>query len=676
MKGRRSNRLAYMLIPFLVVGAVVQPGFGAAMSVPVSPGNSQFAVEDTLPLRPDPDGGFTLNLHIDDGIGGSYTYTDAIQPVPEDVPRLAGARAAGVFVHQWTEPASGAPMSTVGVYYDLAGEAFGASTDKRLRVPMLLFENVPVSADALLKEAAKEASLIDQALPMLANLVMPDFLGDDETAFPPGGSAYQDFPTMYVWTARKATPVTTAWSGFYAARTGSQTPGIQAEHRIEIGAAARANDQTQRLSGLYLENKAARSTAGTTMHMGSTYTAGAATPAGDVPMTQAVLTEDRSGPHYLDHAEKHGDELQIGVRAGETFIPLVGVRTTQMISYGSDVTNLGATVESQEAHRTTDMGVYAASGSSFVPLVGYHYDGERWSQDRWIYRHVENGGPGDQDSGDWLASVGVYAAGNWAPLAGAQYDDDFAEHHYAYRSTYTAGVFLLDQYQKTAGVTYDGELALVPWALHTSFAEDPSYRKWEVAAGGFALGRFVPVAGAQFGPGRPYGRRVHQWHLYAGVYPGDYQTFLPLLWAGYDGDHSTGNWAVLLAFKHVFGTPSVEGSVEVTGGVTPAGLFFVPLAEAQYRPESPAVNAQTPWESYVIIGVYHPDASDPATSHTFVPLVGVTVANHVPLFDVAFGAQGRIDVEVALLQPSYRPVACASVGAPGPSAAVEPCAAG
>lgn len=666
----RKWAAATLLLPLLMAASLTTTAHASPSTVVAAP-------EDIMPLRADPDGGYTLNLSIDDGTGGSYTYTEAIVPHPLGVPTLPGARAAGLFQHDWLGDHDGVPtgMQTIGVFYDLPNED-EVSADRRLRIPLLLLENATLAPAAAFDFLTGELELGAHALPLLINLVMPDLaqVPSDETGFPPGGPAYANHPTIYAWHARKVTPAGSVWSGFYAARSGYSQPGVAASHRVEFGAAVREDSETRRVAGAYVENRATRTRSGTRMQLESFYVAGATGAAGDVPLVEVRMEEDREGLHYLDHPEEFESDLIVGARVGQTFIPLFGLKTRQQMLYGTDVTNQGQVVEAQETHRATDLGVYAASESTFVPLLGYHYDGERQAQDRWLNAHIDNGGPGDQFSGDWLASVGVYAANTavWAPLAGAAYDDDFVEHHYTNRSRYSVGFFLLGEYQATVAATYDGALPIVDWAV--DFALGGGTRPWEVAVGVLVTGRYLPVAGVQFDRGAPYGDRASQWHVYFGTYiAADYHLFAPLLWAAYDGDQPTGVWAVLVAFKLVFGAGTTEeGEWEITGGVTPAGLFFVPLIEIQYDPSSPAETAVSPWEFYFVAGVHVPNTQGPpGHSYTFVPLVGVTVANREPLFFTAFTHTAKFDIEVALLFPSYTPILCAGLDSGGPVA--RPC---
>ena len=685
--------LGYFIVVLCIANATP-----AVSQVPPIPG----APEQVLPFRADPDGGSTLNLTIDDGIGGTYSYSPLVAGVT-----ILGqpALATGIFLHNWQSNA-GTPMQTIGVFNDLPNPNGPA---QRVRLPLLLLENTTLDMNQAASMISGDTGLLSTnallVVPALLNLALPQGASASVSVLPPpAGGPYGHPPPIYVWISRKSSPAGTAWVGVFADRKWQANPidPNQSTYRLEVGEATRTDSGTTRLAGVYVENDITTIETALGSSSQNTFIAGATTAAGDVPLAEFGYSENLQGAHYLDHPENYQGDFVVGVRGGQDFVPLIGVRTKQQITYGSDTTNQGDTVSTQETHRRTDLGVYAGSVTSFVPLVGYDYYGRRLPQDLWLSSDLDQGGPGDQISGDWLASVGFYTGGlfgQWTPLVGIAYDDDFAGHHFQSRSRYSIGSFILGSYQPVVETTYDGDLPFFSWLNDFTQAQQTStsgyqYHPWEVSAGPVANGSYVPVAGVQFGPGVPVGDtgKPHAWHLYAGTYFASYGSFLPLLWAAYDGDSALGVWATLAAYKIFFGQPSSAGTAEITAGASAGGLVFVPLAAANLNSTNPNATIGSGNQLYYVAGGYVPDASKPpGSAYTFVPLVGVASNSTLglptpqapgvptpgafsmpPLPSVGVSGPQTAELEVAVLQPAYTPIACISASTQGPPVLV-PC---
>lgn len=109
-----------------------------AVSGPAWPQVPQVDPGEWSPLRSDADGSSTLALHVDDGPGGSFTYSEIGTPYPAPIDQLP-VRKSGVFLHDWSE--RGAPLQTVGFFTDVPGANAG-DPDRRIRVPLFILENM------------------------------------------------------------------------------------------------------------------------------------------------------------------------------------------------------------------------------------------------------------------------------------------------------------------------------------------------------------------------------------------------------------------------------------------------------------------------------------------------------------------------------------------------------
>jgi hypothetical protein len=691
-------------VPFVVAGTIVavvlllmlRPAERSvekiqALELAEAPAVPPGAPYEVDPLKTGPDGNLTLNVHVDDDVGGTYTYMTgrtrvSIAPVDPVVPAMQGG-ATGTYIRFW----DGGAFQTVGVYQELVGE--GDDPPKLVHVPLLILENAsigPEEARALVEsESAAWATSTSELLPLLLNLAFPGMGGgrlpeEDEvindealeqapvpvTIGSDDEGPYGDPPPIYVWTARKVTPIGSFWGGFYVDRKWASDGDGNRENRIDLGAATRTDSTTQRALGAYFENRYEKDIALLGQETRTSYVVGATAPTGDVPLAETEIAEYREGQHFFEYAEDHEGRLTLGVRSGDDFVPLLGVRSTQHVEYGTDTTNRGEGVPAEETNRRTDIGAFA--GGDFVPLVGYDYYGERAPQDAWLSRHFLDGGPGDQRNGDWRAAVGVYGPpllgeSPWLPLAGFAYDDDFDGHRHDFRSQISAGAFVAGAYMPAVASTYDGSKPFFEWAADVAQQDDAphSYYPWEVSAGIVAAGAYVPAAGLQFGPGAPLatGAKNHQWHVYGGAYLGSYETFLPLLWASYSSDRPAPFWAGSALIKYgfieydptrpgpllLYGLDRSEGDVAVAAGVTAGGAEYVGL-EAQYYPE-PAPQSKPDGTGFLLVaGVHQPTVT--GEGQEFIPLVGVSATG---------SPTPTGSLEVALLQPGYTPLACVAV---------------
>jgi hypothetical protein len=513
-------------------------------------------------------------------------------------------------------------------------------------------ENGRLTLDDAVDFLGKEATMMDNLLPLIVDMVMPDSRQTPSwtASFPRPGLAYQG-PTnlVYAWLARKEAAGVSMWTGIYAEQRGRSTELKSAWHRVETGVATRSGDVTTRHAALYIENAAMRRDGPSSMYGESIVTAGIWTQSGDVPLAEVRFKEKRQGDELFDHADRHSGETQIGVYNGSQFVPLIGATTVQTVGEGTDVTNDGKRVRSRPTERETKLGVYGSQG--FVPVVGYRYSGERAPQDLWLADHMFSGGFGEQVSGDWKGTVGIYPGGTWTPIAGVTYDDDFASHRFRYRGMITTGPFVGGGYRPAVGTTYDGEMPLITASHALEDDEMRTYPRWESSTGIFPLDEYVPVAGLRFLPGAPNAKRKHRWHIQAGTYLASYEAFVPLAYASYDGDRAAGAWAAAVQAERLYGFPWNEGSWDSQIGIVAGDP--VPLISASYRTSAPDGRARNGQTSSVVLGVFPPGARDP------LPLIAVTIGGNDGLREKG----ARFEAEVGSMQPSYIALACATITA-------------
>lgn len=598
-----------------------------------------------LPVRFD-DAGVTTSLLIEDLPGGTYDYSESFATLrgSQLLPPPDG-RPYGIYTYDWTDQADGrrVPLQSVGVWHEVGGQ--------RIHIPMLLFENVRFSVDDVTNLIGSESMWFDHTWPLLIDMVMPDSRQTPSwTITYPRASNMMRWPrTFYIWYARKSAGAETIWQGVYATQTGGIVEKKSAWHRTEMGPATRAGETTARTPVLFARYETKRRDTGTRdSSIEANYFAGICVSGSDVTLAHVRMTQQRSGEAPFDHPQRYDGWMQVGVDNGRTFVPLLGVHTSQRIRRGSDVANDGKRVPMAKTDRDTTVGVYDNSGS-FRPVASYRYHGERRPQDLWIADHLYGGGPGDQRSGDWSITAGTFTGDTFVPLARVTYDDTFAGHHFRYRAIITAGSFALGRYVPVVGSTYDGQVPMLVAASEVDQG-DGRYSRWETSTGTFVQDTYRPLAGARFEPGVEGGQRKHRWRVLAGVYQSGYDSFTPVAYASYDGDQAAGRWAGFVQSERLYGLYWDEGEWDIVAGLV-VGDDPMPLIDLAYRTSAPDGSQRDGDVSSLVIGVYPPGASEP------VPLAAVTLNGRDGLREKG----SSFDVEVAAMTPVYLPIACATV---------------
>ncbi len=606
-------------------------------------------------VRWDPDGGRTLVPLLEDEVRGTYAYTrvdlrnshetiaNVVRTFDSDV---AGAiegqdepvEEAGAYVHSWRRGAS--PMTAVGVY--VVTERAGL-----LRAPAVILENVTSTSELTI---AAQRLVLDEgpdmlvhALPFLLEYAIPEGSNDFGT-WPVGErdvDTFRDYPRIYAWTFRKATVAGDLWSGAYLERLGSWDGGFGATEpfhgvkSIEVGHAVRLAGATTRLAGAYVETELTK-VPGDPHRTTQRVTVGAATEASGrtpvatvdptatnrIPVTTVRFEDERSGPHRFGYAEDQRTGIVVGTEASGAWVPLLGTWTETQHTLSADGNDI-------EQTRLTSIGPYALG--EYAPALGVRYHGDRSTTLMWATRFVNAGTLGGTTMGDWEIDVGTFAAGAFQPVLGLTYADDFAEAHHPFQTMITAGVHTPKGYRAVAVFTYDGEQPLVPWVAAWVGGNRETAREWTMASGTRGPSGYLPLVGARYTPSAPGAERTYQDHVTAGVFLADYDAFVPVLAATYDGDAGVVPWAARFGLGGAFGARAGEWDLEA-GTYSPAvatpdpvGVAFAetyrPVVEARSRDavaESDAARQQT-----VTVGARVGDA--------FVPIAAATFEGENPL---------------------------------------------
>lgn len=435
-----------------------------------------------------------------------------------------------------------------------------------------------------------------------------------------------DRPDVRVWTARKVAAGHDAWTGVAVARSGGSTgdgvAAFDAWKRVAVGPATRVDGATSTPAAAYARADVSRryqddadTDGATSVENHMTVSVGLAAAGADTPLAAVQMDESRAdagdegyGPYgseweaygveqgeatYLPESQR--SEWSVGpVVAGER-VPLVGARTETRHRGHADTTNLGDEVFAWESERVSSAGVYV--GGAYTPLVGARTWTERLPTD--LYALVLPLAIGSQEIGDGEASVGAFVAGEYAPVAGARYDDDFDQHLHARRGILSAGAYALDAYQPLVGVTYDGDEVVLAALLLGSEAD----WRWQTSVGAFTLGHYRPVVGSRFAPDAHDPAYAESESYQIGVYPLDYDPFIPVAGVDYSGAVTSLAWAQ---------TQRGDWNADVVA-YTP-GPYAFPLAGARHRDDAP--DGGGAHERHLFVGAYGPAG--------FVPVAGAS----------------------------------------------------
>lgn len=442
-----------------------------------------------------------------------------------------------------------------------------------------------------------------------------------------------DRADVRVWTARKAAAGHEVWTGVAVERSGaSEGDGVaafDAWKRIAVGPATRVDGATSTPAAVYARADVSRryqddaDTGGATSvenHMAISVglaAAGADTPLASVRMdeTRADAGDEGDGPYgsereaygieqgeatYLPESQR--SEWSAGPVVAGSYVPLVGARTETRHRGHADVTNLGDATFEWESERMTSAGVYVAG--EYTPLVGARAWTERLPLD--LYATLLPVSIGSQDIGDAETSVGAFVLGEYAPLAGSRYDDDFDQHLHPFRGMLSAGAYAPGEYLPLVGVTYDGRGTLLVAALEGSAFDMP----WQTSVGSFSLGYYRPIVGSRFVPAshdQAYAQgESHQ----VGIYPLDYDPFIPVASVDYTGDTTSLDWVL-----------GGEGAWNADVVAYTPGPYAFPLVGAAHREDAP--DGAGADETHVFAGAYGPDG--------FVPLAGASYYGAPPV---------------------------------------------
>lgn len=572
--------------------------------VPAAPEPAPAGAPPTdLLIRNDPDGGRTLLLHVEDGVGGTYTYTRAATP-----PNVPNVREAGAFVHAWPGP-DGETVLAAGVYAVSQAEGL-------VRVPLVLVEGLGAStgeAQARLLQITADAQQQAGFAPGYATeIILPELQNQFATA-PSASSAsgFRDYPTVYVWHVHRRGPVGEVWVGHYLARAGSVELAADGTVRkavkdAEVGVVERDGFGTLRLAGAFIRETVEATGSGGERRQSLLIETGLNVVDGERSALSAIRLEDeRRGADLARRPDYQRTSASLGVVLDGEFTPLLGLATEQTVrpsARGVDVT------------RVTSVGPYV--DGAYAPVAGarYHSDvGEVGV----VAGLLVADGLGSPRAGNFEVDVGPFVAGAYQPVAGLVYRSSFREARLPYQSLLGAGAYTPLGFVPLVVATYDGTKPLLPWTF--AFRDGKArYDAWMMAAGTTVVGDYLPLVGVEARGAAPLGEREQQQEFRVGVFAGSYSAFVPVASASFDGERTPAGHATSAASG---GGPGARaGDFEARlGAYTPLG-HYVPVAGVAFRS-----NVTRGWaaETEVAVGTF--------ANGEFVPVGAVRYEGDRPL---------------------------------------------
>lgn len=601
------------------------------------PGLPPLGLDQTdLILRPDPDGGKTMRLLLDDPWEGQYFYQvlfggagalplnlqRTIANLPTVGPVLnqtlnslrdGELRQLGLYEHLWYRGFS--PMTALGAFTVTQGQGL-------VRWPFVILENITRQADlvALANRLAgpEKDELASLLLPYVYELADPsrqEFRNYAQN----NTNTYEDRPMVVAWLVRKVMGVHDLWEGLYVHREASRSSdgaSVRAYKVVDVGVAVRV-DRTQvvKAAGAYVRHDVATDVSEEQRVSSTRVTLGLSSPKGRTPLAGLEGYDQRSdlAGELYNAPDAQTTGLRVGAYLQGGFVPLLGTQTEA--SHHPYVCppppqgqpNPGSSCV--RSTRLTSVGVYAQG--RYVPLAGVRTVGERAHLASWANLFTSGGGPGAQNAGSMRVDVGAFVDGAFTPLAGAAVQDRVPGGLYPFQTMVHAGVHGPQGYQPLVGATYDGQLPLLTWA---SAYQSPQASKpaWLLSAGTFVGPRYLPLVGLRYLPAVPGGAYGEQQQFTLGTFLLDYRRFVPLAGIAWDGERPPLQWAPAFANGGTLGSKPGDFNLAVATYLDGA---YRPLVGLQFREE---YRAGFPAQTMLVAGAYGPFG--------FVPLVGLTYA--------------------------------------------------
>lgn len=532
-------------------------------------------------VRTDPDGGRTLMLTLEDGVGGAYrhvpisdagiaAHTNALeaQGVVLDGTLYGGdIKEIGGYVHTWQ--LAGTPYTTLGVYVKSASEGL-------LRLPLVILENVDDTDGAAryLAEVLGEDGLTaaSAALPMVVGLTVPD----SQATFLLGAGAF-------IIAAAAPLVATALIRGADDTREEANVPSEFYTFMTEFGGDAAFYGVYMMFApsgylGLYpLRPETYRDSPEVRV-----WTARRSTGAEEVWSGLYVSRTGHGGPDPETGATFAGTKrLETGAAlrsAGQTHHAAglyLEQRATRHNGPGSIHTEADYTV-----------GVTAADGAADVPLARAHLEEAR---------HDEGAGNGlsfHPDSQRDRASVGVMVGEDYRPLVGIETTNTHDKHEdvtnlgtpvweIETERTTSIGTFVGDEYVPLVGARawterYPVDVYVLLFLLGLQGAGDQDVGDLETSVGIFDDGDYVPLGGARIDDDFTGHHHDYRWMVTAGAYPEG--AYVPIVASTYDGQQPQLDWTL----KHADGRAYARGDWQTSHGVVLERAYH-PVAGVRFQ---------------------------------------------------------------------------------------------
>ncbi len=565
------------------------------------------AVADVL-LRNDEDGNRTAVLFLEDGRGGSFTYT--VVRTPNGTP---DAREVGAYEHQWTHNA--APMRTLGVY---------ARTDSEgiVRVPLVTLENIAPESAGLLDFASTlalgsswEPALI--LLPFLLEYAAPSLstgLSDPPEQTRGITQTYHDSPPAYVWLVHRTISEGELWVGLGVHQEGHRTESpLSAERTTTVGVATRKGDSTTIEAGAYLTNRMSGGAAGPDHVASDALEAGAVASDARIPLAFLHAHDRREGASYGTTPDAQHTRLTLGAFFEGEELPLIGTETSwyEVASPFGNATT-----------RITSFGTYV--DGHYVPLAGLRTHSDRRDIPLELIA-LALGGPGG-GAGNFEIQFGTFEDRDFLPLVTARHRTSFPGALMGAEMLIAIDIHGNGHTVSPLAVTYEAPVPAYSWVL----TQPQPGSRVRIAAGIMIDDEYLPVVGVEHRATTPTGTRASQREVVVGTFVGGYEGFVPLASYAHDGDQDEASFALDQALG---GGPGAEsGDADITLGThTPIG--YQPVIGFAARDSSPdGGNAG----AEMMVGIYD-------TTGAFVPLAGARYEGEEPIIHSARAAGNLTD---------------------------------
>lgn len=572
---------------------------------------SPMPIESGMPqaFRQDPDGWLTMTTFIDDPRDAnpivSFATTDT---VPQGLPE---GTKAGTWYHQWEQAPE---IITVGVWIAndrgnkvriplAAIEGLGGSIDAATgtvvgRALIEAFHHLFTTAPYAWNFAGLGSGAAAAVVPMAGGLVagFGPIIATYFLTMYPAPLGWESYPPVYVWETYKNASGHQAWGGQAIRRTGNYSFGFDAAgyggvacNLTRVDQVVRADNAITAPAGVWVLEQAEGRCDGqcmsppteATFDARQRFTSGTQTAGIDTPLVVVEQTGHKRGSQpFLMFPDYQRETIAVGVSVAGSFVPLIGGRAETWHA-----------APPQRQRRLISFGAFDPLGA-YHPVIGVRMLFERHTSDLWLFILALDG-VGSREAGDAMIDLGTFDhTERFVPLLGTKYDDDFPGHRHTYRAMVSTGPYVAEDWNPLFAVTYDGKQTLSQWAFANLGNQPASMQEWFIATGAWnpnPLIGYRPIVGVRYRPEPGNSSEPIRETYRVGVFPADYQTFIPLAGADYHGRQTSVSWAAAYAGQPDLGARrlTMPSASRITVGVETPATGYTPVLGARLTPGSP-----------------------------------------------------------------------------------------